>query len=172
MCLYPVSQTPCVTRWSHTGSIACTSRRTGSGLKAETVDKLWFSAMLLPAALPHCTKPHSKNVGVTEHLPCGCHLFSTSPEEPGLSCISPPQRVGWTYRPLPFCVDAPSPPVLLPSAVPSLFCQTNKNNWPLLQTSAIALLLHPPSSEPKGGADLPRHLPRKAVCLPETQKSP
>lgn len=53
---------------------------------------------------------------------------SISPGETGLSCTLPPQNVVWTYRPLPFCVDVLSPPVLLPSAVPSLFCQTNKKN--------------------------------------------
>lgn len=41
-CLYPVSQTPCVTCCSYTGTIACTSRGTGSELKVEGVDQLWY----------------------------------------------------------------------------------------------------------------------------------
>lgn len=133
VCFYPPSQTPPVTCCSYTGSKASTSRRTGSGPVMEHVQC---------SSLQLCPTQRGKNACVTEHLPCGCHLLSASPEEPGLSCTLPAPRAVWTYRPLPFCADAPSPPALLPSAVPSLFCRTNKTS------SATPANQHHPSSPP------------------------
>ena len=50
MCLYPVSQTPCVTCCSYTGSIACTSSRTSSELKVEAGDQLWYTCNATPCS--------------------------------------------------------------------------------------------------------------------------
>lgn len=128
MCLYPVSQTPCVTCCSYTGSIACTSSRTGSELKVEAVDQLWYMCNATPCSSAPLHQATQQECVRDRASPTWLSPIQRFSRETRSSCTLPPQRVVWTYRPLPFCADAPSPPVLLPSAAPSLFCRTKKNN--------------------------------------------
>lgn len=48
--LISISQTPCVTRCSYTGSTARTSRRTGSELQVEAMDRLWHTCNATPCS--------------------------------------------------------------------------------------------------------------------------
>lgn len=121
MCSHSNSPLPCC---SYMWSAAGTSERTGRAGGGSSGSAMVY--VQRSSAPPHQATRQ-------EHLrdrasPMCCHLFSASPGEPGLSCTLPPQRHVWTYRPLPFCVAAPSPPVLSPSAAPSLFCPTNKTS--------------------------------------------
>lgn len=128
------------------------------------------SAMVNVLPPPLCpTAPSNMQGCVCQHFPRGYHLFSAPPKEMGLSStFSHPKELSTLTGHFP---SAQLLCLLLCYCHQLLHPYSSKQTrtiQPRLQASTISLLC-PPSSEPKGWADSPSNLFRKAICPSEIQ---